>query len=129
VVVAVSNPDLKLFPGMTANVKIQVDHREDSLRVPNSALRFRPADTKTAQPAAAGRRNGRGAAAETVWVLGPGGKPQPAQVKLGISDGTYSEVVSGNLATGQEVITGTAQISQANPALGGGAGPRRGMGF
>jgi HlyD family secretion protein len=46
VVVAVSNPDLKLFPGMTANVNVVVDHRDDVLRVPNAALRFRPADAK-----------------------------------------------------------------------------------
>src|SRR6185436_2297691 len=42
-IIATSNSDLRLFPGMTANVRIVVDTRENVLRVPNSALRFRPA--------------------------------------------------------------------------------------
>jgi HlyD family secretion protein len=46
-VIAVSNPDLKLFPGMTANVKVLVDQRTSVLRVPNAALRFRPATAST----------------------------------------------------------------------------------
>ncbi len=42
-VIAASNPDRTLMPGMTANIRVQVDRREDVLRVPNAALRFRPA--------------------------------------------------------------------------------------
>src|SRR5262249_18842599 len=41
-IIAVNNRDLKLMPGMTANVRIQVDRKEDALRLPNAALRFRP---------------------------------------------------------------------------------------
>lgn len=44
-VIATSNPNLELFPGMTANVRIVVDTRENALKVPNAALRFRPAGT------------------------------------------------------------------------------------
>jgi HlyD family secretion protein len=47
VVVEVDNNDLKLFPGMTANAEIEVDRREDVLRVANAALRFKPANVKT----------------------------------------------------------------------------------
>lgn len=124
VVIAVSNPDLKLFPGMTANVKVLVDRRDNALRVPNAALRFRPLDAKE-QPVRSARGN-RGGGAQTVWVLGPGGKPAPAAVRLGITDGTYSEVTGGSLTEGQEVIIGLAsgQSAQANQPFGGPRGPR-----
>jgi HlyD family secretion protein len=49
-VITVPNPDRSLLPGMTANVRVQVDRREDALRVPNAALRFRP-PTDTGEPA------------------------------------------------------------------------------
>jgi len=42
-VISAANPDLSLFPGMTANVRIVVDTRENVLKIPNAALRFRPA--------------------------------------------------------------------------------------
>ena len=61
VVIGVANPDLKLFPGMTANVKILIDRHNDVLKIPNAALRFRPADAHAAQDAAAGRRRRDGA--------------------------------------------------------------------
>src|SRR5687767_13168243 len=43
VVISAANPDLALLPGMTANVRIAVDNRTNALKVPNAALRFRPA--------------------------------------------------------------------------------------
>jgi len=64
-VIATSNPNLELFPGMTANVRIAVDTRESALKVPNAALRFRPAGA--AEPRAAG---GEGE---------PGGAPAPEE--------------------------------------------------
>jgi HlyD family secretion protein len=125
VVVAVPNPDLKLFPGMTANVKILVDRREHVLKVPNAALRFRPPDFKeqarqgtdgAARPAGGPRAAGQGVlplrgeqragADQTIWVLGSGGTPSPVVVKLGITDGAFSEVIEGDLAEGREVIVG-----------------------
>src|SRR5215469_202238 len=42
VVVSADNSDLKLLPGMTANIKVITDHRDNVLQVPNAALRFRP---------------------------------------------------------------------------------------
>ena len=61
VVIGVSNPDLKLFPGMTANVKILVDQRTNVLKVPNAALRYHPADAapKQSQRPAAAAGGGR----------------------------------------------------------------------
>src|SRR6059036_227262 len=94
-VIGVSNADLKLKPGMTANVSIVVAHRDDVLRIPNSALRFRPANAPTPERPASGRnRGGAGgggsagprATSRTVYVL-RGDQAQPVQIKTGISDG------------------------------------------
>jgi HlyD family secretion protein len=113
VVVAVSNADLKLFPGMTANVKIVTGRVEQALRLPVAAMRFRlaasaaPTGTAKAPPKAA-----RGQNQQTVYVL-ERGQPQRARVQLGISDGNYTEILGG-LNEGQMVVTGTA--SKANAA-------------
>jgi HlyD family secretion protein len=121
-VVDVDNPELKLKPGMTATVTFVHAEKGDVLRVPNAALRFRPpagfgagAKGNAARPAgeAAGRRPGAGgggvgdAGARTVWVL-RGEVPEPARVRLGISDGSLTEVaavVSGTLDAGDLVVT------------------------
>lgn len=50
VVVAADNPDLKLLPGMTANVRIVASERQNALKVPNAALRFRPTSVTGAAP-------------------------------------------------------------------------------
>ncbi|MGA9625221.1 MAG: efflux RND transporter periplasmic adaptor subunit, partial [Bryobacteraceae bacterium] len=102
-VIGVANLDLKLFPGMTANVKIMVDRRANVLRVPNAALRYHPAS----ETAAAGGGNGgrKGAAAEeAVWILNADNKPQRVVVATGESDGTYTEVTKGDLKDGDRVI-------------------------
>src|SRR5687767_2901662 len=54
VVISARNPDLSLLPGMTANVRIVVDHRDSALKAPNAALRFRPAGAPDQKPAADG---------------------------------------------------------------------------
>jgi len=201
-VVATSNPNLELFPGMTASVRIVEASRESVLKVPNAALRFRPAgvsesrgggtepgaapeeETKKGKskggggqatrerltkelklseeqqskletilndtrdriralttedkgerrkqaerlraesrariadmltpeqrkryeelaPARAGR--GRTVTSGRVWVLDRG-KPRAVNLRLGLSDGSYTEVVSGEIKEGDEVIVGT----------------------
>ena len=81
VVIAVSNPDLKLFPGMTANARILTAKLDNTLKVPNAVLRNHPTPAMLTQlglPAAAGgqaaavRRAGRKAAgcAGDIWALG-----------------------------------------------------------
>jgi HlyD family secretion protein len=66
-----------------------------------------------------------------VWQLGADGKPQAVPVQLGISDGAWTEVKSGNLKEGQPVILGTlskdASAASASPF--GGTSQRRGPGF
>lgn len=96
VVVNVANPDLALMPGMTANLRVLVETRHDVLRVPTTALRFRPA----AGSAVEGGGKSRGAA---VYRL-IDGKPVREAVKTGISDKAYTQIVSGRLKPGDAVI-------------------------
>lgn len=101
VIIKVDNPQLKLKPGMTANVSITVETRHDVLRVPNAALRFKPAVTTEKHDIKEERTRIKGT---KVWILEQE-KPRPVQVTMGISDGNYTEIISGQLKTGQEIIT------------------------
>jgi len=121
-VIGVSNLDLKLFPGMTANVKILVDQRPNVLRVPNAALRYHPA-SETAPAGGKGGRKG-GAAEEAVWTLNADNKPQRVVVATGESDGTYTEVTKGDLKDGDRVIL--AALAKAAAASGGSPGSQTG---
>jgi len=94
VVIQVDNPELKLKPGMTANVSIIVSVKKDVLKIPNAALRFKPSE-KGAQTA---EKKGPG-----VW-MSEKGQLRRISVSTGISDGSYTEVVSGDLRDGQEII-------------------------
>jgi len=136
-VIGVSNPDLKLKPGMTANVSIIVAHKDDVLQIKNAALRFRPPDatpveTRRMGTSRTGRPGGgRGvpheSAERTVYVLPPGtSRPQPLRIKTGISDGIGTEVVEGlkegdRVATAELASTAAASSPPANPF----GGPRR----
>jgi HlyD family secretion protein len=129
VVVGVSNADLRLLPGMTANVKILTSEVANVLKIPNAALRFHPVDLKPPATvhAASGRKN-RQDGGSTIWILGQDGKPKPVRVKLGITDGLYTAVQAGDLKPGDPIITGslTKLPSGTAPARaqGPGAGPR-----
>jgi HlyD family secretion protein len=216
VVISAANPDLALLPGMTANVRVAVENRANTLKVPNAALRWRPAGAADAKPApadatpqqqargqgaqefrnrlitelkpteaqkaqlddifndsrqkfarlseakgeskgaasgdASRRREAEKVRAETnariAEILTPeqrpiyerllsesgsrgqsaagrvygleSGEPKPIDVRLGLTDGTSTEIVSG-LAEGNEVITGTLD------ARGGGQGASGGL--
>ena len=116
VVIYVDNPEFKLKPGMTANVSIIISSKKDVLKIPNAALRFRPSETiknkVTTQPKGPG-----------VWIV-ENNKPKRVKVETGISDGNYTEVVSGEINEGQEVIVEslTKTKSQSGTQPGGGVG-------
>jgi HlyD family secretion protein len=94
VVINVDNPEFKLKPGMTANVSIIVSIKKDVLKIPNAALRFKPAEKgKTAA-----QQKGTG-----VWILEQG-ELKRLPISIGISDGNYTELVSGGNKEGQELI-------------------------
>jgi HlyD family secretion protein len=214
VVVSADNPDLRLLPGMTANVQIVVNERPETLKVANAALRFSPSGAgadESKGAVAAGRPAGsgpqraekrirqltealqldedqqkqlktmfdkarrqiigmrqQGASPEEiraeiqrirarnrgpllqmltpeqrvkyrqfvegrvinqvtkgrVWVLGDDGKPTPVNIMVGITDGSFTEIVRGDLQAGQQVIMGTA-----NPTKESSKRSRRRFGF
>jgi HlyD family secretion protein len=142
-VVDVANPDLALRPGMTANVTFVYADRPDVLRVPNAALRFRPsADLQGPRGGAAGGAPGAGAPGagapgaggarraeagepserRTVWVL-RGEKPEPVRVRTGVSDGSMTEVLEGDLREGDAAVTDSSGGGEGKPSgMGGGRG-------
>jgi HlyD family secretion protein len=136
-VIGVTNADYKLKPGMTANVSIIVAQREKALQLPNAALRFRPPDTAVvltnavAEPTngvagvkVPGKGKGR-RGIRTVYVLvGDAGSPQlkPVQVKTGINDGIFTEIVEG-LNEGDKVVSGVLNNDSAGNASSSPFGP------
>jgi HlyD family secretion protein len=97
VVIQAGNPQLLLKPGMTATVRILVARQENVLAVPNAALRFHPKGVKDAPPPTAG---------PAVWRLGPQRQPQAVPVKLGITDGVWTEIKEGAVKEGDRLIIG-----------------------
>jgi HlyD family secretion protein len=130
-VIGVSNLDLKLFPGMTANVKILVNQRPNVLKVSNAALRYHPASDTAA---AGGKSVRQGAAAEkAVWILDADNKPQRVVVATGETDGAYTEVTQGGLKDGDRAIVAAlakaASASTSSPGSQTGGKGGRGPGF
>ncbi len=145
-IISVENPSLRLMPGMTATVSVIVRSRSNALRVPAAALRFRPegfvdpraggprrvsqrtdargsgADRDRAQGTAAERvAGGTGGRPGLVFVLAPDGQPKATPVRLGLSDGRFTEVVEG-LGEGSRVITGLETGAAARPQASGSPG-------
>jgi len=123
-VIGVSNADLSLFPGMTANVKILVNARPGVLRVPNAALRYHPASEAPARGATSAKQGSN--AQKAVWTLDRDSTPQRVAIATGDTDGTLTEVTSGSLRDGDRVIV--AALSSTEPTGGapgraGGRGP------
>lgn len=108
VIVKVSNNKGLLMPGMTANVSLIVEEREDVVIVPNSAFRFKPAEPSESAGQPGVPRMGAQTIAEVkahgVYLLNKN-TPERVEVKRGISDGQNTEIISG-LNEGDEVITG-----------------------
>jgi HlyD family secretion protein len=129
-VIGVSNEDLALFPGMTANVKIVVSQRKNVLRVPNAALRYHPA-SETVAPAAASQERKGTPPEKSVWTLDAHKHEQQVVVTTGETDGTFTEITGGNLKDGNPVIiaalgnakTSVASDSAPRPGTGRGRGP------
>lgn len=116
VIVSTSNPDLMLKPGMTATVEIFDQERDNVLLVPNEALRFKAPGEKSSDET-------------TVYTLEAGGLT-PHQVRTGVSDGTMSELVEGDLTEGTALVVSSGEsVSAEKKTTGtnsrrGGGGPR-----
>jgi energy-coupling factor transporter ATP-binding protein EcfA2 len=128
----------KLLPGMTANVQIITDQKDNALRVPNAALRFHPpgveigqVQSRTTGPVAAqGSRPRAGSSAQPglagqVWVADPDGKLRAIPLRLGIIDGIVTEVLEGGLDDQQDVVVGMTSAA-TQPAVRS-SGPRLGL--
>ncbi len=139
-VIDVDNPEVKLRPGMTANVTFVYAERDDALKVPNSALRFRPPADLLPPPSPGAHRHGAGGMGDgggrrktdapsdkrTVWVL-HGATPSKVEIRIGISDGTVTEVLTDNLSVGDQLLIDTLSSgNDKNAPAGGPPGmPRR----
>jgi HlyD family secretion protein len=189
VVIKVDNSDLKLKPGMTANVSVVVASKEKTLKIPNAALRFKLPETAGATVSATGSANNKtgagqpsngptaksenasgratgGAADKTggrpagriadgngrpsgrptgvdgrpampkpaeglspasqraypIWML-ENSKPKQIMVTTGISDGSFTEITSGDVREGQEVIVGLLSTTTTNKTSNAPRGP------
>ena len=131
-VIDVENTEAKLKPGMTANVTFIYAEKGDVLRIPNAALRFQPPLELLArvQHGKRGERDGAEKSRESarperrmVWVLHEE-TPEPVPLTTGISDGTVTEVVEGNIHAGDLLVTdapGETQTNRGTPPMGAGA--------
>ena len=134
-VIGVTNADYKLKPGMTANVSVILAQRKNTLQIPNGALRFHPpenavivtnapdgqaTETAAADGAHTGRHNhmdGMVTPPHTVYVLSGQGKDaklEAIKIKTGITDGIYTEVLSG-LKDGDHIVTGLSSLTASAP--------------
>jgi HlyD family secretion protein len=129
VVVSAPNPEMKLLPGMTANISFRVEEQKNVLRIPNSALRFFPKtehvrkEDRDILEGIAPKKDDDKSVTETVpsaaekvianhkrnkrhvWVV-DGELLKAVEIETGISDEKYTSVVSGDLKEGQKVVTG-----------------------
>jgi HlyD family secretion protein len=115
-IISAPNPELKLKPGMTANLSIHVARRDNVLRVATAALQFRPgADVLRAYDAAPVSNSIARPDVKTAWVS-DGGTLHAVAVHVGASDDTFTEVLDGSLAEGTRVATRVAPAATGSPA-------------
>ena len=130
-VIDVANRELKLKPGMTANVTVQVASSADALRVPNAALRIRPTSEQLAALGAGATPDSNGGPpnAGAVWRQ-VGETLERVPVRTGITDGSFTEITGGALEADDRVATAIAAAkatTTANPLIG--TGTRGGPGI
>lgn len=149
-IVDFDNPELKLFPGMTAYVSIPVASVVDVVKVPNAALRYKPdlpaqkiqelyrkygidVPQSAAAPRMAGQPEQPGGVARPrpssstnsaseraiVWKLLPDRSLEPVLISTGLTDHTYTAVLTGDLKPGEELVTGvtTVKAGAQDPGL------------
>jgi HlyD family secretion protein len=151
-VVRIDNKELLLKPGMTANVQFLVSRKEDVLTIPNMAMRFKPPEEKEeaqellrrvqsrTAPKVGERRTSRQSAAGGSGAAGGGtrrariyllrdDKAQPVEIQLGITDGSRTEVRSGDVKENDPVIIGMSSADSSGPAVANPFQPQRSRGF
>ncbi len=125
VVITISNPDLKLFPGMTANARILTAKLDDALKVPNAVLRLHPSSAVLKQVGLPPAQPGK----QEIYVLS-GEKLKTVPVTFGLSDGKFTAVTSGDVQVREPVVvrftTSATSAAGSAPAP---SAPRRGPGL
>lgn len=127
VIIDVANTENKLLPGMTANLSIIVDTKNDVIKVPNMALRFQPALNKEQYAKFSAQFGNRFDMKNNtmVWMLDPEGNLVPVIIETGITDGQYTEIRKGELNEKQRVITGMINISASASSTKGFVPPKK----
>ena len=136
VIIEVENKKLKLKPGMTANVTIMVEHESNIIKIPNEALRFippgnlksedrKPKDRKPKdrKPGKKAEKNLNDSHSRLVWFMNKNGSLGSLAIKTGITDGEYTELVQGDIQTGDSLVTG-ALDKNGKPVISKKTGPK-----
>jgi len=119
-VIDVDNPDGALRPGMTANVSFVYAERDDAVRVPNAALRFRPAPASRAGTPSRPAPPALAPDQRQIWVA-DGAELRAVPVRTGVTDGSFSELLDGDVHAGERLVVGAPPSDHASR----GAGPSR----
>ena len=109
VIIEASNPNKRLFPGMTANIAVETGREAGTLKVPIAALRFTPPGVQA--PSGSNRK-------PTLWLVGEHGEPESLQIATGISDGTTIAIKTKKPLENREVIVGVALNEDADKQTG-----------
>jgi HlyD family secretion protein len=120
-ILSVDNSELLLRPGMTATAQITVKQVSDALTVSNAALRYEPPKRAERQSRSllsflvprpprleSATKNDAPPAERAVWLLRDG-KPERIPVTTGVNDGKRTEILTGEIAAGDQAITGAQQ--------------------
>ena len=123
IVASANNSDLALKPGMTAAALIVVDQRSDVVRVPDQAIRYVPsAFSATAPvnpigpPEGAALPRGNGPNVGQIWILRDG-QPVSIPVVLGLDDDSFTEIASGDVKPGDQVIAAEQSATSSQPVM------------
>ena len=123
VVLGVRNTELKLKPGMTANVSVIIEEKDGIIKIPNAALRFKmpvpPSKSKNIEEL---KKKWKGWS--MLWTLESENKPRPTFIKSGINDGQYTEMAQGRLKEGDLIITDLLTDKDKKSASGQQSAPR-----
>jgi HlyD family secretion protein len=118
VLITAENPDLALLPGMTAVVRIATTERPHALLVPNAALRFEPETAAAEAPIRDGPASELAGRPALVWLRTDSGGLSPVDIRVGASNGSVTEVVSGPLSEGQAVAIGKGALRSQRTLFG-----------
>jgi HlyD family secretion protein len=134
IVISVANTEELLKPGMTAQTRIVVANKPDVIRIPTVALRFKPAEDSKAKKAKAvseqkptqatkkandgnddDSKTKDGVKIFRVYVIGKDNEPIQKDITIGISNTKFTEMLSGAIKAGDELITRSLAVNPVGP--------------